>query len=259
MTGRPGVAAFDFDGTLARQDTLVPFLRQACGTRRVVAATARAALAARSRDTLKVAAVGHLFRGRTADELDELGRAYVPTLIVGAAPRAARPAALAPGRGPRGRHRVGVARAPTCGRSPTQLDLDDALAVELVVGADGVLTGAVVGEANTPGAREGGPAAPPGRRSGSASTRRSSCGPTATRRATRSCWRAPTTRPGWAGGPLGPCDRRSGGQAKPLRTAADGRRLTAIAVGTPPMAARPRVTRADRAQGAGPVVRAVGR
>ena len=29
---RPGVAAFDFDGTLARRDTLVPFLRQVRGT-----------------------------------------------------------------------------------------------------------------------------------------------------------------------------------------------------------------------------------
>ena len=46
-----------------------------------MAATARAALRARDRDTLKVAAVGHLFRGRRAAELDELGRAYVPTLV----------------------------------------------------------------------------------------------------------------------------------------------------------------------------------
>jgi phosphatidylglycerophosphatase C len=73
--GHPGVAAFDFDGTLARRDTLVPFLRHVCGTPRVVAASARAALRARDRDTLKVGAIGHLFRGRLAAEVDTLGRA----------------------------------------------------------------------------------------------------------------------------------------------------------------------------------------
>ena len=32
---KPGVAAFDFDGTLARKDTFVPFLMTACGRSRV--------------------------------------------------------------------------------------------------------------------------------------------------------------------------------------------------------------------------------
>ena len=32
---RPGLAAFDFDGTLARRDTLVPFLRRVRGSTRV--------------------------------------------------------------------------------------------------------------------------------------------------------------------------------------------------------------------------------
>jgi phosphatidylglycerophosphatase C len=147
---RPGVAAFDFDGTLARHDTLVPFLRQACGTRRVVAATARAALAARSRDTLKVAAVGHLFRGRTADELDALGRDYVPTLI-----SLLRPELLERLRWHRAEGHAVVIVSASLGAYlrplADQLDIDAALAVELVVGADGVLTGAVVGEANTRG------------------------------------------------------------------------------------------------------------
>jgi phosphatidylglycerophosphatase C len=148
--GHPGVAAFDFDGTLARRDTLVPFLRHVCGTPRVVAASARAALRARDRDTLKVGAIGHLFRGRTAAEVDTLGRAYVPTLV-----ELLRPEMVERVRWHRGEgHAVlivsaslGVYLRPLADR----LRLDAALAVELVTGADGVLTGAVVGDLNTRG------------------------------------------------------------------------------------------------------------
>ena len=43
-SGRPVVAAFDFDGTLTQRDTLVPFLRRACGDWPIV----RAAIAARA-------------------------------------------------------------------------------------------------------------------------------------------------------------------------------------------------------------------
>jgi phosphatidylglycerophosphatase C len=148
--GHPGVAAFDFDGTLARRDTLVPFLRHACGTARVTAATARAALRARDRDTLKVGAIGQLFRGRTAAEVDTLGRAYVPMLV-----ELLRPEMVERVRWHRAEgHAVvivsaslGVYLRPLADR----LGLDAALAVELVTGADGVLTGAVVGDLNTRG------------------------------------------------------------------------------------------------------------
>ena len=148
--GRPGLAAFDFDGTLARHDTLVPFLRHACGTPRVVAATARAALRARDRDTLKVAAVGHLFRGRRAAELDELGRAYVPTLV-----DLLRPEMVDRVRWHRAEGHAIVIVSASLGAYlrplATHLELDAALAVELVVGADGLLTGSVVGDLNTRG------------------------------------------------------------------------------------------------------------
>lgn len=147
---RPGIAAFDFDGTLARRDTLVQFLRHACGTGRVAVATARAALRARDRDTLKVGAVGHLFRGRSAAEIDALGRAYVATIV-----ELLRPEMLERIRWHRAEgHAVvivsaslGVYLRPLADR----LGLDAALAVELVTGADGVLTGAVVGDLNTRG------------------------------------------------------------------------------------------------------------
>src|SRR5690606_5233735 len=78
--GRPGVAAFDFDGTLARRDTLVPFLRRVRGSTRVAVAVARAAARTRDRDALKVAAIGHLFQGVAAADLERWGRAYAATL-----------------------------------------------------------------------------------------------------------------------------------------------------------------------------------
>ena len=115
-----------------------------------MAATARAALRARDRDTLKVGAIGHLFRGRTAAEVDTLGRAYVPMLV-----ELLRPEMVERVRWHRAEgHAVvivsaslGVYLRPLADR----LGLDAALAVELVTGADGVLTGAVVGDLNTRG------------------------------------------------------------------------------------------------------------
>src|SRR5690606_11798318 len=71
--GRPGVAAFDFDGTLTRRDTLLPFLRRACGGHRVARAVAAAARRTRDRDVLKVAAIDQLFRGSPAERLERLG------------------------------------------------------------------------------------------------------------------------------------------------------------------------------------------
>jgi phosphatidylglycerophosphatase C len=150
IAGHPGVAAFDFDGTLARCDTLVPFLRHACGAARVAAATVRAALRARDRDALKVRAIGHLFRGRSAAEVDELGRAYVPTLV-----ELLRPEMVERVRWHRAEGHAVVIVSASLGvylrPLAERLGLDAALAVELVTGADGVLTGAVVGDLNTRG------------------------------------------------------------------------------------------------------------
>ncbi len=147
---RPGVAAFDFDGTLARRDTLVPFLRQVRGTPRVVAAAARSVLRSRDRDALKVAVIGHLFRGVRAADLDELGRAYVATLVDLLRPDMVERVRWHQREG----HAVVIVSAslgaylrPLAQR----LGLDAALAVELVTGADGRLTGGVVGQLNTRG------------------------------------------------------------------------------------------------------------
>jgi phosphatidylglycerophosphatase C len=151
--GRPGVAAFDFDGTLARSDTFVPFLRHACGTHRLVVATARSAWRLRGRDEVKVTAVGHLFRGRRAAELDALGRAYVPTIV-----DLIRPEMLDRVQWHREHGHAVVIVSASLGvylrPLAAHLGVDDALGVELEAGDDGVLTGAVVGALNNRGAEK---------------------------------------------------------------------------------------------------------
>jgi phosphatidylglycerophosphatase C len=148
-TGRPGVAAFDFDGTLTQRDTLVPFLRRACGPWSI----ARAVFAARrapGRDALKVALVGELFRGWPAARLDSLGRAHVPTLLA-----ALRPGSLDRLDWHRRRGHAVVIVSASLGAYvrplADRLGLDGALAVELVADAGGTLTGEVVGGLNNRG------------------------------------------------------------------------------------------------------------
>jgi phosphatidylglycerophosphatase C len=149
---RPGVAAFDFDGTLARRDTLVPFLRRARGSHRVAAAVGLVALGRtrRERDLLKVAVLARLFRGMPAERLDALGRAYVPTLV-----GLLRPEMVERVRWHRDQRHAVVIVSASLGAYlrplAEHLGLDAALAVELVAGADGLLTGEVVGGLNTRG------------------------------------------------------------------------------------------------------------
>lgn len=151
VPGRPGVAAFDFDGTLVPRDTLVPFLRQACGTSRLAVAGCRAALRHRDRDALKVAAVGHLFRGRPAAHVDVLGRAYAASVV-----QLLRPEMLERVRWHRSEGHAVVIVSASLGAYlrplAEHLELDAALAVELVADADGLLTGAVEGRLNNRGA-----------------------------------------------------------------------------------------------------------
>jgi phosphatidylglycerophosphatase C len=148
----PGVAAFDFDGTLSRRDTLVPFLRQARGTGRLVRALASAIARrlTRDRDALKVALVGELFRGWPAERLEALGRAYVPTLLEGM-----RPEGLERLRWHQSEGHATVIVSASLGAYlrplADRLELDAALAVELVASGDGTLTGDVVGGLNTRG------------------------------------------------------------------------------------------------------------
>ncbi|MFN8017684.1 MAG: HAD-IB family hydrolase [Acidimicrobiales bacterium] len=91
MPGRR-IAAFDFDGTLTRRDTLVPFLARACGMAELTRAVRRVApLAAKARtgrldselhhrDASKEALLQHLLAGREASWLEQEGRRFATTL-----------------------------------------------------------------------------------------------------------------------------------------------------------------------------------
>jgi HAD superfamily hydrolase (TIGR01490 family) len=77
------IAAFDFDGTLTRSDTLGPFLRDVCGTAAFVRALAAdaprlvlAGIGAGSRDAAKERMLRRLLGGREHAELVVRGRAF---------------------------------------------------------------------------------------------------------------------------------------------------------------------------------------
>ena len=151
MSGaRPGVAAFDFDGTLSARDTLLPFLRRVRGTPRVLAAAGRAVPQVRDRDRFKLALIHHLFRGEPADGLAAQGEAYVPALV-----SVLRPEMLDRLHWHQAEGHATVLVSASLGAYlrplAERLGLDAALAVELVAGAGGLLTGEVVGGLNTRG------------------------------------------------------------------------------------------------------------
>jgi phosphatidylglycerophosphatase C len=147
---RRGVAAFDFDGTLAREDTFVPFLRRACGNGRVALAFAAALRTTRDRDELKLACLASLFRGWPRARLDELGAAYADHLT-----GLLRPEMLARARWHRDEGHAVVIVSASLGAYlrplAATLGLDGALGVELAAGPDGTLTGEVDGGGNCRG------------------------------------------------------------------------------------------------------------
>lgn len=86
MTPRT-IAAFDFDGTLTRRDSVVPFLRRVAGPGRLASGLAanahRAfpALARRDRDHLRTVATAIAFTGLPVDELQRHADAYGRSLV----------------------------------------------------------------------------------------------------------------------------------------------------------------------------------
>jgi phosphatidylglycerophosphatase C len=87
-SGSRSVAAFDFDGTLTRHDTLVPFLARAAGWPRTAIAFARfaprIALAGNGhedRDAAKERLLIHLLAGRRYEDVEALGEIYGHELV----------------------------------------------------------------------------------------------------------------------------------------------------------------------------------
>lgn len=87
MTGRPTVAAFDFDGTLTDRDSVVPFLRSLAGTRRIALGLARSprrlvsAALRRDRDRVKELASEVVFAGRAVIDVERAADRYGSELV----------------------------------------------------------------------------------------------------------------------------------------------------------------------------------
>ena len=147
MTG--AVAAFDFDGTLTRRDTLVPFLRLVAGT----PAWSRAALTCvrhlterdpgRRRDRVKATMVQQVFAGRSVATVETLAARYAAELTASLRPDSVARVAWHHGQG----HRlvlVSASLAMYAAPAARALGFDDVIAVGLVA-ADGRYTGAMDG------------------------------------------------------------------------------------------------------------------
>ena len=149
--GRRVVAAFDFDGTLTRGDTLVPFLQRLCGTSAVVRALAAQAGAARAalwgrvdRDAVKASLLARLLAGWDVTEVLEVVARYSDHVLA----RQLRPAAVkrVAWHRDRGDHLVVVSASPELYVEPMarRLGFDAVLATRLEA-VDGKLTGSILG------------------------------------------------------------------------------------------------------------------
>lgn len=148
---RVRIAAFDFDGTLSRRDTLVPFLVRTAGPARfgAIAAGLGAAgitrrLDGRDRDAVKAAVLDGVLAGRTVQEMTALGDRYARGLVA----NQLRDAVLVRLREhlDRGDHVLFVSASLRFYLQPVAdiLGVHDVIAVEMA-DQDGVLTGAMRG------------------------------------------------------------------------------------------------------------------
>ena len=146
---RPVAAAFDVDGTLTTAECVRPFLRRAVGARLVVALARRPlellrALARRDRDRLKELACT-AFEGLDAAALDRLGADFARSFVV---PRLRKDTTARLRRHQELGHVVLLASAslePYLGPLGAELGLDGVVCTRLERGADGRLTGRLVG------------------------------------------------------------------------------------------------------------------
>ncbi len=146
------VAAFDFDGTISRHDTLLPFLAHLMGRRRTVRGLAvlstqvpRAMAGGASRDVLKQNLLYHLLVGQDVEASRRAAESFADYLLAGRL----RADTLERIRSHQaaGHELVMVSASPELYVAPIaqRLGFSGALATRLEVGSDGRLTGRLVG------------------------------------------------------------------------------------------------------------------
>lgn len=145
------VAAFDFDGTISKRDTLVPFLATTAGVFRFVAACSRLGLAGTrrstspgDRDRMKEHMIELLLGGRPEEEMRDRGERYARDLLTGDRLRTEMLTRVREHR--RAGHRTVIVSASLVhylDPIARLLDIDDVIGVEPEV-IDGRLTGRLV-------------------------------------------------------------------------------------------------------------------
>jgi HAD superfamily hydrolase (TIGR01490 family) len=147
------VAAFDFDGTITRRDSLGPFLTRVCGRGRLYREMARrspvlagVAVGIGDRDAEKERLVGRLLRGHEVRTVQEAGARYAAELHTGDALRPEMVERLAWHRA-EGHEIVIVSASLDVYLDPLAplLGVDDVLCTRLGVDADGRFDGTLAG------------------------------------------------------------------------------------------------------------------
>ena len=148
---RPGVAAFDLDGTLTRRDTLLPFLQRLCGTTAVMralmpewSAVPAVAMGTIDRDTTKARVLARLLTGWVATDIVDAAEDYAEHVVT--ARLRADTISRVTWHREQGHRLVIVSASPDLYVGPVAaaLGFEAALATRLEV-ADGRLTGRLVG------------------------------------------------------------------------------------------------------------------
>ena len=146
------VAVFDFDGTLTRRDSVLPFLIEVCGPTRVARAVAasspwlaHAVVDDRRRDVAKAKLLRSTLAGRSDAEVREIGRRFADKTVADRL-RSDAPERIAWHRD-QGHELVLVSASLTHYLDPVaeRLGFHAVLASELEVGPDGRLTGELLG------------------------------------------------------------------------------------------------------------------
>jgi phosphatidylglycerophosphatase C len=148
---RVGVAAFDFDGTLTRRDTVVPFLERLIGRRRLWAQLGSSAphlglaAARRDRDRLRAIATRAAFTGLAVDELARQAATHASAIIADGL--RSDTVAIVDAHRRAGHRTVIVSASYTDYLVPLaeHLGIDAVLATRVEIGADGRCTGRLHG------------------------------------------------------------------------------------------------------------------